>query len=125
MNPYRNERVHRWGLPAIDSHIPRREFVRKWIGKGLGELARFRIADKTGDRSLEEFVSAVDQAREDLECVERVLNEVWEMALKELSNLTEKSNYRRAQRVRSNDKEPPRRPFGEISSLAAATSGSV
>jgi hypothetical protein len=123
--PYRNQRVHRWGLPAVGDHIPGRKFVARWIGKGLGELARFRIADKTGDQFHAQFVPAVDQARDDIEFVERVLNDVWDMALRELSKLQDKDGYKKAQRVRSNDKVAPTGSPAAVVSQSGGASGWV
>jgi hypothetical protein len=124
VNPYRNQRVHRWGFPAMDAKIPKRKFLDKWIGRGLGEIARFRHNDRTGRRLAIEFVPALDQARDDLRFVEQVLNAVWEMVLQELANLGNPNGYKNAQRVRSSDGLPP--GYGSVvGSSTPATSGIV
>jgi hypothetical protein len=96
----------------------------KWIGKGLGEIARFLHKDKTGWRLPIEFVPALDQARDDLEFVEQVLNDVWQMVLQELAKLRNPTGYKNAQRVRSSDGLPPG-GGSLVSSSTFATSGTV
>ena len=96
------------------------------MGKGLGELARTDQA-----RFGVEFVEALPQAQQDLESIEKVLNEVWEMALRELNDFKGKyaqEAYEKAQRPTKKEKlpswwtPPPSRP---VSSAAAIGSGSV
>lgn len=121
-NKYRHQRVHWWGIPARSGKVPGPAYIDAWIRKGLGELAR-----ATETRIMNEFVDALPQARNDLESIERVLNEVWEMVLNELADF----KNAQSQKVYAKVQNPTRRetipswwkPKDPLSSAAFETSG--
>jgi hypothetical protein len=119
---YRRQQVHGWGLPNIDEKIPRRKFLARWLGKGLGEIARFRIEANVEQRVATEFVDALEQATDDLTFVEDVLNDVWEMALGELDGLRDVDRYRKDQRAGGN--VGPSGPAGRIFQWNVSSSSS-
>ena len=123
-NTYRHQRVHRWGIPTRSGQVPGPGYVRAWINKGLGELAR------TDEKRLKaEFVGALPQARRDLVSIETILNEVWDMVLKELADF----KYSYSQRAYEKSQKPTKRdtipswwtpPPAPVSSCATLASGS-
>jgi hypothetical protein len=121
-NRYRHQRVHWWGFPTRSGKVPDPNYVYAWVGKGLGELAR---ADEK--RLTVEFVDALPQAQNDLESIELVLKEIWEMALGELAdfkNTCSEKAYRKAQKPTKKETLPSWwRPKNPPSSKAVMASG--
>jgi hypothetical protein len=121
---YRNPQIHDWGFPAVGRSVPKREYLNKWADKDLGEFDRLLSENNVTQRIVEEFTDAVAQARDDLMFAETVINDIWEVALTELSSMTEKDRYRGDQ-PRDLDRDPPQRPAERVSSKAASTSRTV
>jgi hypothetical protein len=71
------------------------------------------------------FVDAVDQAQDDLSCLEMVLNDVWYMVLKELDQLKLNDGYERARRVGHKDTLPSICGEEPVSAKANLASGAV
>lgn len=103
---YRGEQVHSSGFPFIGNRMPRREYLDQWIGKGNAEAIEFASAPDFEKRVEVEFVDARQQASEDLEFVERIANEVWDMLLREIDGIKEPDRYR-ADQDKGSDKPPP------------------
>lgn len=117
---YRGQQVHDWGFPILDGRIPKREYLSRWIrksNKGLGELDAFLQEPNATSRIAEEFVAPVPQAEADLFFVERVLDELWEMALKELGGVKETDRYEEDQAAGATDPPPKGADTGASSSL--------
>jgi hypothetical protein len=123
-NRYRHQRVHWWGFPARSGKVPGPDYIRAWIGRGLGELAR---ADEK--RLAREFVEALPQAQTDLQSIEVALNEIWRMVLNELAAFKypySAKAYRKAQAPTKREKLPSWwKPKNQLSSEVPATSGST
>jgi hypothetical protein len=121
---YRHQRVHKWGFPTRSGRVPGPAYIDRWVGKGLGELAR-----TDGSRFALEFVDAIARARRDLQSVESALNEIWEMALKELADFKKPYSsraYAKAQAPTKKDTIPSWwSPKDPLSSKTAVASGSV
>jgi hypothetical protein len=80
----------------------------KWSEKDLGELDRFLRQDELDKRIDEEFVDAVEQARDDLCFLETIINSIWKVALTELGNINAKDRYREDQDKGLEGAPPPR-----------------
>ena len=103
-NIYRNEQVHACAFVTVGSKIPRREYLSSWTS--LGELDRLRRGANPTQRLATEFVEGLVQAGEDLTYAEGVLNDLWDMALRELEGMTKKDQYRADQRAETTAQGP-------------------
>jgi hypothetical protein len=117
---YRGQQVHDWGFPVIGQQIPRREHLSRWLGKGLGQLDAFLREPNAEQRVATEFVDALQQAAEDLDFVERVMNDVWDMALRELERLRDIDRYGAHQGAGADTPPPPRIQTTTFSSASSA-----
>ena len=109
---YRGQQVHDWGFPCLDGKVPRREYMAAWEGKGLGALDTFLKGAASEDEISEHFVDAVEQARDDLEFVEKVINEIWDMVLRELRLIADKERYISDQKQGIEDPPPKQKVTG-------------
>jgi hypothetical protein len=116
---YRGKQVHDWGFPIIGQKIPRREHLSQWENKYLGQLDTFLKQSDAAARYANEFVDAIQQAKDDLAFVEDVMNEVWQVALQELDTLKDIKRYKTDQNAGINDVPPIR--ISTISSLSSSS----
>lgn len=103
---YRGQQVHDWGFPVINHRIPSRKALKHWTGKGLRDLDLFLKRPDAASRIAADFVDPVVQARDDLAAVEDVLNDVWQLAIAELSAMTHLQQYRHDQGSGAHDPLP-------------------
>jgi len=90
---YRNPQVHDWGFPAIGPLIPRRDYLAEWTDEDLGKLDGLLNRNDAAERINKEFIDAVQQAGDDLSFAETVINDVWGVALDELTSITQNRCY--------------------------------
>lgn len=111
---YRGQQVHAWGFQVIDGKIPRREHLGKWTrkGRGLGWLDAFLKHPDADDRIVTEFFDPIEQASDDLQFVEQVIEDVWQLVLSELAKMTKKADYEKDQAAGAADLPPTPAPAG-------------
>ena len=118
---YRGQQVHDWGFPAIGRRVPRKGYLKEWQGKDLGELDRLLGNSDFKERIDREFVDAVSQSGDDLAFVEKIINDIWKVALDELETIENVDQYRKDQ-AKGEDQSLPQRP---VSASFPPVSGAV
>lgn len=108
---YRNQQVHDWGFPIIRGRIPKHEYFAKWAAgdlreKGLGAIAAFLRIKDAQDVFDAEFVEPFQQASEDLNFAQKVIDRIWTVALAELGQLKDNPKYQN-DRDKGKDLDPP------------------
>lgn len=120
---YRGQQVHDWGFPVLEGMIPARPYFAAWLkrleDKGLGALAGFLNEENSWQKFESEFVDAIQQATEDLQFTEEIVDNIWKVALDELNALKDRDRYKADQALGKGD---PLR-WKPVSSAVQQTSG--
>jgi hypothetical protein len=92
---------------VVGGMIPRRPYFAEWLErlkeKGLGALASFLNEEDVQQKFEREFVDAIQQATENLQFAEEVVDKIWKVALNELNALKDAGHYKADQTLSKGD----------------------